>query len=293
MIREVWAENLEREMAVIRDVVEKYPYLSMDTEFPGVVARPIGNFKTSADYHYQTLRCNVDLLKIIQIGITFSDEHGNLPPDTCTWQFNFRFNLADDMYAQDSIELLAKSGIDFQRHEERGIDVHDFGEVLISSGLVLLDNVRWISFHSGYDFGYLLKLLTCKPLPADEVEFFGELSLYFPCIYDIKYLMKSCKTLKGGLQDVADELQVKRIGPQHQAGSDSLLTAMTFFKLRQVFFDDQIDDGKFLGHLYGLGTPGNLRQQMEAYETTNTGKVNTVPTATANDAALAVLQGGH
>ena len=57
----------------------------------------------------------------------------------------------------------------------------------------------------------------------------------FPQIYDIKYLMKSCKNLKGGLQvpqiqewfgwivmidhklqEVADTLEVKRIGPQHQ-----------------------------------------------------------------------------
>ena len=53
----------------------------------------------------------------------------------------------DDMYAQDSIDLLAKSGIDFKRHEERGIDVNDFGELLISSGLVLLDDVKWITFH--------------------------------------------------------------------------------------------------------------------------------------------------
>jgi len=31
------------------------------------------------------------------------------------WQFNFRgFSLADDVYAQDSIELLKQSGIDFQ-----------------------------------------------------------------------------------------------------------------------------------------------------------------------------------
>ena len=40
------------------------------------------------------MRCNVDLLKIIQIGITLADESGEYPPDVCTWQFNFRFNLA-------------------------------------------------------------------------------------------------------------------------------------------------------------------------------------------------------
>ena len=64
-----------------------------DTEFPGVVARPIGTFKTSSDYHYQTMRCNVDLLKIIQIGLTLSDEDGNYPQDVSTWQFNFHFSI--------------------------------------------------------------------------------------------------------------------------------------------------------------------------------------------------------
>jgi len=51
------------------------------------------------------------------------------------------------MYAQDSIDLLTKSGINFQKHEDYGIDVHHFGELLISSGFVLLDEVKWISFH--------------------------------------------------------------------------------------------------------------------------------------------------
>jgi mRNA deadenylase subunit len=46
--------------------------------------------------------------------------------------------------------------------------------------------------------------------------------------------MKSCKNLKGGLQEVADQLELERIGPQHQAGSDSLLTGMAFFKMREV-----------------------------------------------------------
>lgn len=48
--------------------------------------------------------------------------------------------------------------------------------------------------------------------------------------------MKSCKNLKGGLQEVADQLELRRIGPQHQAGSDSLLTGNAFFKMREVSF---------------------------------------------------------
>lgn len=67
----------------------------MDTEFPGVVARPIGEFRSTADYQYQMLRCNVDLLRIIQLGLTFLDESGKTPGGSyTTWQFNFKFNLS-------------------------------------------------------------------------------------------------------------------------------------------------------------------------------------------------------
>lgn len=64
-----------------------------DTEFPGVVVRPIGEFRSTVDYQYQLLRCNVDLLKIIQLGLTFMNQDGDYPHGTTTWQFNFKFNL--------------------------------------------------------------------------------------------------------------------------------------------------------------------------------------------------------
>lgn len=44
-----------------------------------------------------------------------------------------------------------------------------------------------------------------------------------------------------------------RNGPSHQAGSDSLLTASTFFKMREIYFQDHIDDAEYSGKLYGLG----------------------------------------
>lgn len=269
-IRDVWAHNLEDEFRTIRQIVQKYPYVAMDTEFPGVVARPIGEFRSTADYQYQLLRCNVDLLRIIQLGLTFMDENGKTPGGSyTTWQFNFKFNLNEDMYAQDSIELLQNSGIKFKKHEEEGIEPLEFAELLMTSGIVLMENIKWLSFHSGYDFGYLIKLLTDSNLPTDEAEFFELLKLYFPTIYDVKYLMKSCKNLKGGLQEVAEQLDLERIGPQHQAGSDSLLTGMAFFKMKEMFFEDTIDDSKFSGHLYGLGTSFAVNGNTNTYGNDN------------------------
>ena len=41
--------------------------------------------------------------------------------------------------------------------------------------------------------------------------------------------------MAGGLNKLAEDLEVERIGPEHQAGSDSLLTQATFYKMRQLF----------------------------------------------------------
>ena len=265
-----------------------------DTEFPGIVARPMGSFTTKADYHYQTLRCNVDLLRVIQLGITLFSEDGEMPPAhptdgtatnyqnslvPCpyTWQFNFQFSVQDDMYNQESIDFLLSSGMNMEMHERDGIDPSVFGSMLITSGLVLLEDVRWISFHSGYDFGYLVKLMLCKPLPEDELEYRKLLKIFFPSIYDIKYMVKSAQRSqtvndsplsataanilnnlgqKSGLQDLADELGIKRIGAAHQAGSDSLLTGKIFWDMKKNIFGGVIDDEKYLGQVWGLNGLG-------------------------------------
>ncbi|GAB4836796.1 CCR4-NOT regulatory complex component [Ancistrocladus abbreviatus] len=256
LIREVWNHNLEEEFALIREIVDDYLYVAMDTEFPGAVVQRMGNFKNTADYNYQTLKDNVDMLKLIQLGLTFSDEKGNLPTcgtdKYCIWQFNFlEFDVSEDVYARDSIKLLKKCGIDFKKNNEMGIDSNRFGELLVSSGIVVNDCIRWVTFHGGYDFGYLLKLLTCQSLPDSQADFFNLINIYFPMVYDLKHLMKFCNGLHGGLNKLAELFEVERIGICHQAGSDSLLTCHTFMKLKDNFFYGSIE--KYGGVLYGLG----------------------------------------
>lgn len=252
-IVDVWSDNLEDAFEKIRDLLELYPYVSIDTEFPGIVVRPTSYLE---DYNYQTIKCNVDLLNIIQLGLTFANSDGVSPNTASTWQFNFKFDLHHDMYAQNSIDMLKNSGIDFESHQRRGIDLVHFGELIMSSGLVMNEEIVWISFHGSYDFAYLLKLLTCTNLPSNQSRFFELLHDFFPSLYDIKFLLNERSIELSGrlsLQKLADHLDVKRVGLQHQAGSDSLVTSGTFFKLMQKYFENKLDDQKYQGIIYGLG----------------------------------------
>jgi CCR4-NOT transcription complex subunit 7/8 len=160
--------------------------------------------------------------------------------------------------------------------ERDGIEPNAFAALIMSSGLVCFEEVKWISFHGGYDFGYLTKVLISQQLPNDEFEFDRVMKLFFPSTFDVKHLMKhaikshstgmltpsdptSVEILqrfeqKGGLEHIAEALKIKRVGSAHQAGSDSLLTGRVFFDLRKRFFNGVIGE-EHLGKIWGLGVP--------------------------------------
>jgi len=237
---------------------------------------------------------------MIQLGITLFNAEGkevpgneisNLKPGSyppniticpCTWTFNFKFSPEEDMYNEESLQLLKKAGSDFEKHAQSGIDVHEFGSLLITSGLAYSDDVHWISFHSGYDFGYLAKIMWNRRLPSGEDDYHEIIRIFFPHIWDIKFLLRHAQSLyrrgiastkcsdfvarmgtRSGLQDLADELGCQRIGTQHQAGSDAWLTGSVFWSFKSQIFDNQLPpdvDGQMWG-LTGVGGPATSATQ--------------------------------
>lgn len=85
-----------------------------------------------------------------------------------------------------------------------------------------------------------------------------------------------------------------RKGPQHQAGSDSLLTGETFFKLKEMYFENDIEEKRYSGFLYGLETAETGKSEndddLAATSSTDTtaGNNRNRPNTTTNTSSLSV-----
>ena len=253
IIKEVYEDNFLEELNIISELIDEYNYIGMDTEFPGTVY----NVKNiTNDFYYKTLKVNIDSLKIIQLGITLSNEHGEYPKSINyhTWQFNFHFDLDKDNYNEESITLLKKSGINFEKLKNRGIKHNVFAQYLMTSGLVLNPDIYWVSYQGSYDFGYLLKLLINEKLPPNEDRFIDSLNLYFHNYLDVKILVKDKEYyFNGGLNKLINKLRISRKGIMHQAGSDSIATIETYISLINYYIINNDKIQKLKNILYGIG----------------------------------------
>lgn len=253
-IKEVFDFNLKEELKVISELIDEYNYIGMDTEFPGTVY-DIDLQNITDDFYYKSLKLNVDKLKLIQLGITLTDDKGKYPENIPyhTWQFNFEFDINKDKINKKSFNLLKKSGIDFNQLKSNGIKKQDFAANLMISGLVLNPDVHWISYQGMHDFGYILSLLLNEELPKDEDEFINALGIYFPNFYDVKMLIKDLSFLDGGLNKLMNKLGVPRKGIMHQAGSDSIATVESFLSLIKLSIVKDAKIKNFRNTLYGIG----------------------------------------
>ncbi|PKU59822.1 putative CCR4-associated factor 1 like 7 [Dendrobium catenatum] len=70
---------MKEELSLIRSIIANYPFISMDIEFPTVLVPFAITSPTSFVFNYQNLKCNVDIVKLIQLGLTLFDSSGHLP----------------------------------------------------------------------------------------------------------------------------------------------------------------------------------------------------------------------
>ena len=150
--------------------------------------------------------------------------------------------------------MLKEAGIDFEAIAERGIDPIMFAEGFLSSGLILNDDIYWITFHGAFDFAYFVKVLSNSVLPQTIEKFKTSMRMFFPNVADIKVIMKEVHDLKmGALAKLARDLDLKRIGTMHQAGSDAEITLRCYFKLKDEYFKNGISP-KLLNKVFGLSS---------------------------------------
>ncbi|XP_074352932.1 putative CCR4-associated factor 1 homolog 11 [Apium graveolens] len=273
IIREVWAYNLDSEFTILQNTVKYYSYVSLDTEYPGVIYHPViytNNHVThlSPSQNYYLMKANVDATNVIQLGLTLSDENGNLPhlgTDSCyVWQFNFKdFNVDKDLSNPASIELLKQQGINFLKNKQQGISGREFSRLFFycfGPGRKFNNptenlKITWVTFHGHYDIAYLLAMIIQTKLPYDLDTFIHLLHYYFgSSVYDLKMILKF-QGLHGGLERMAEILEVDRLaGKHHQAGSDSLLTMRMFLKTKKSYFSGNNFDklSHFTYMLFGL-----------------------------------------
>ncbi|VVB04743.1 unnamed protein product [Arabis nemorensis] len=246
LCREVWTWNRKKEMSLIQDCLRNHRFIAIDTEFPGSLRE---TSKDATDYErYNNMRFSVDKTKLIQLGLTLFDAEGRIGG---TWEINFSdFGETGDARNEKSIEFLKRNGLDLEKIREQGISIQGF----FSEFRRILQrtmNVTWVTFHGSYDIAYLLKGITGESLPVTSERFAEALARALGSVYDLKVMAGRFEGLGSrlGLQSLAHELGLNRVGIAHHAGSDSELTARVFDRMAPICHNIQESEG----FVYGLG----------------------------------------
>ncbi|CAL6053106.1 CAF1_family ribonuclease [Hexamita inflata] len=233
-IENVYAGNLALAFQRISQIIQRYNYISIDTEFPGYFKDSFElskqlNKPLQSSTTFDVFKNNINNLKLIQFGIAFSDANGN-SPKPAAFQFNFKFDIERDVIEPQSRSFLKESfnSSELERLKYEGICPVNFSNYFLQSGLVANANLKWFLFHGNQDIGYLIRALVFSDIVTQN-ELKERINRMFPLIYDIK-------TTFGwdfGLNALSQQEGVGREGTEHQAGSDALLTLRIAMKKKE------------------------------------------------------------
>lgn len=240
----VYNDNLAKSFKKIRKLSKKFNYISVNFTNPGTLAscgkRP----------EWDRIHTNVSLTNPIQLSLALYDENCNFGG---VWQFNFQYSLGSEMYREDTLVSLKRAKIGFDRLEETGILRQNFAETFICSGILLNNQIHWIAYHSGYTFGMMLQLLRSSLIPFDEAEFFKLINLYFPNLYDIRYITSTKFNNTLAAQLFFEKVKIESLEIS-QSYKNCQKYALTFFRIKSILIgQNSFDTSSFNGFIYGLG----------------------------------------
>lgn len=111
----------------------------------------------------------------------------------------------------------------------------------------------------------MYRVLSNTPLPDSEDGFLEDTKMYYPTLYDLKYMIEEIDELKGGLSRLADHLGLDRYGQSHQAGSDSWVTGLCYFELLKTYLVGKDLYSLYNNILFGLGKSKNEEYYLDQY----------------------------
>ncbi|KAF3786728.1 putative CCR4-associated factor 1-like protein 9 [Nymphaea thermarum] len=199
------------------------------------------------DENYAFFRQRANAVRLLQLGLTFSDEGGNLPKDPMTgegylWEFNVK--VAKSMDEIDAVfrQHLTEKGINVDYNMKYGIHPDMLCTGIGCMETLKKERIRWVVFSGCAAFSPLLNIMrpvtgNQEQLPVRREAFLDAVKLYFPKFYELRQLMSGCG-LSGTLVETANVLGVGVTGGEmfNQAGPDSLLTLQVFLGLRKRHF---------------------------------------------------------
>ena len=107
--------------------------------------------------------------------------------------------------------MLQDAGIDFGVLKHQGIEPLVLADYLLSSGLVLNDEIKWVTFHGAFDYAYLVKILTNDKLDVTYDQYESTVKTYFPVTLDTKIIVQDVDDIKGNsLQKLGNEFGVSK-----------------------------------------------------------------------------------
>ncbi|KAH9370571.1 hypothetical protein HPB48_002498 [Haemaphysalis longicornis] len=161
-------------------------------------------------HQFAMVRGNIRLFNITQVGFDFPDESDKATLSCSYRSQDFNVYLAENRWAKYPTRLLTKSGTQFREHEEGATEPNEFPGLLTTFAVVLPEDVGWLTLQDGFDFGYLLEVLTGQNLPIEVSNFQKLLSICNPVISDVEHITTIGPRPK--LQAVVNTCSLKKSG---------------------------------------------------------------------------------